>query len=366
MGQKGDVKGQNENSPHQADIDDDTNSQEHQESEIPDKKALFGALEYIDLTMSKPQEVIDITGIDSVLFDATSRAFDLTNGTPREFIGLTVDVTAEAGSKDGDGMGVAEDLENADSLDTELEDGIERDIDAQEAAILRVPSRSLPGATLLAASIAMLGDGGVGKTALAFTLGSFLGKNESICDVSLSSMSSWELRHQIRERLLRYRQTYDPTIEDAYRKQLVIANRMCLVEILDTAGQEDYATLRDQWIREAEAFALVYSVDDRHSFERVENFRQAIFNIKQGAPYILVGNKKDKQLKREVSTKEGQNLARRYDCGFLETSAKTAEDADLIFTQLVYVLRQRRSENVGGSGMKESGTKDKNRKCIIM
>lgn len=32
-------------------------------------------------------------------------------------------------------------------------------------------------------------------------------------------------------------QTYDPTIEDAYRKQLVVDNRMCFVEVIDTAGQ---------------------------------------------------------------------------------------------------------------------------------
>jgi GTPase KRas protein len=61
-------------------------------------------------------------------------------------------------------------------------------------------------------------------------------------------------------------QTYDPTIEDAYRKQLVVDNRMCFVEVIDTAGQgmfldrisqpisypllvEEYATLRDQWVR---------------------------------------------------------------------------------------------------------------------
>lgn len=35
-------------------------------------------------------------------------------------------------------------------------------------------------------------------------------------------------------------QTYDPTIEDAYRKQLVVDNQMCFVEIIDTAGQGRY------------------------------------------------------------------------------------------------------------------------------
>jgi len=38
-------------------------------------------------------------------------------------------------------------------------------------------------------------------------------------------------------------QTYDPTIEDAYRKQLVVDNRMCFVEVIDTAGQGVYAIL---------------------------------------------------------------------------------------------------------------------------
>ncbi|KAJ7855469.1 hypothetical protein B0H14DRAFT_2353200, partial [Mycena olivaceomarginata] len=30
---------------------------------------------------------------------------------------------------------------------------------------------------------------------------------------------------------------YDPTIEDAYRKQFVVDDRMCFVEVIDTAGQ---------------------------------------------------------------------------------------------------------------------------------
>jgi GTPase KRas protein len=44
--------------------------------------------------------------------------------------------------------------------------------------------------------------------------------------------------------------TYDPTIEDVYRKQLVVDNKMCFVEVIDTAHPtEQYATLWDQWVR---------------------------------------------------------------------------------------------------------------------
>ena len=46
-------------------------------------------------------------------------------------------------------------------------------------------------------------------------------------------------------------QTYDPTIEDSYRKQVVIDDQSCVLEVLDTAGQEEYTALRDQWIRYA-------------------------------------------------------------------------------------------------------------------
>ena len=59
--------------------------------------------------------------------------------------------------------------------------------------------------------ICVLGDGGVGKTALTIQLCS---------------------NHFVEE--------YDPTIEDSYRKQVVIDNESCLLEILDTAGQEGF------------------------------------------------------------------------------------------------------------------------------
>lgn len=39
---------------------------------------------------------------------------------------------------------------------------------------------------------------------------------------------------------------YDPTIEDSYRKQVTIDEETCLLDILDTAGQEEYSAMRDQ------------------------------------------------------------------------------------------------------------------------
>ncbi|EIW86419.1 ras protein [Coniophora puteana RWD-64-598 SS2] len=190
--------------------------------------------------------------------------------------------------------------------------------------------------------VAVLGDGGVGKTALAvqFTLNCFV-------------------------------ETYDPTIEDAYRKQLVVDNKMCFVEVIDTAGQEEYATLRDQWVREGQGFILVYSIASRQTFDRLEVFRQSMLKVKRQKPiFMLVGNKCDKTYEREVSKEEGVQMARNFGCDFMETSARTAYNVELLFTNLVRALRQtKRVEPAGGSGSTAKDgkpPKTKSKGCIII
>jgi len=49
---------------------------------------------------------------------------------------------------------------------------------------------------------------------------------------------------------------------------------VCLCpQVLDTAGQEEYTALRDQWIRDGEGFVLVYSIISRSTFERIGRVR---------------------------------------------------------------------------------------------
>uniref|UniRef100_A0A914VW02 Uncharacterized protein n=1 Tax=Plectus sambesii TaxID=2011161 RepID=A0A914VW02_9BILA len=59
---------------------------------------------------------------------------------------------------------------------------------------------------------------------------------------------------------------YDPTIEDSYTKQCFIDEDICKLEVLDTAGQEEFSTMREQYLRTGEGFLLVYAVTDRNRY----------------------------------------------------------------------------------------------------
>ncbi|KZP01113.1 ras-domain-containing protein [Calocera viscosa TUFC12733] len=159
--------------------------------------------------------------------------------------------------------------------------------------------------------VTMLGDGGVGKTALAvqFTQKQFI-------------------------------ETYDPTIEDSYRKQVFVDGKMSFLEIIDTAGQEDYSTLREQWIREGQGFILVYSVTNQTSFQNIDRFRKTMISLHAELPvFLIIGNKADDPYRREVSAEQGLTYARRHNCEFFEASAKTGQNVEKLFGEVVRQLR---------------------------
>jgi len=137
---------------------------------------------------------------------------------------------------------------------------------------------------------------------------------------------------------------YDPTIEDNFRKQCVVDEHCQMLDILDTAGQEEFACMRDQWIRGGEGFMIVYSIDDRQSFEDVCDHKDFIMKVKDSVkgPIVLVANKCDlPPEERKVATQEGKELAASLGifC-FYETSAKLRVNVDDCFYELVREVRR--------------------------
>jgi len=96
----------------------------------------------------------------------------------------------------------------------------------------------------------------------------------------------------------------DFMLPDSYRKQCVIDEEVALLDVLDTAGQEEYSAMREQYMRTGEGFLLVYSITSRQSFEEIITFQQQILRVKDKDyfPMIVVGNKCDLESEREVST----------------------------------------------------------------
>lgn len=113
-------------------------------------------------------------------------------------------------------------------------------------------------------------------------------------------------------------------------------------------------------------FALVCSIISRPSFDCIKEYHQAAKRLKGANPVlILVGNKFDKQSEREVSKDEGAALARQLGCEFMETSAKTAQNVDRLFTRAVRALRERRGGAELPATQHYSGKK-KRKNCIIL
>ncbi|KAJ6252124.1 ras-like protein rasd [Anaeramoeba flamelloides] len=150
---------------------------------------------------------------------------------------------------------------------------------------------------------------------------------------------------------------YDPNLEDSYRKGAVIDQETCLLDILDTAGSEEYSSMRDSYMRAGEGFLIVYSITNRKSFENVSNYLEelTIARFTTDIPVIIVGNKSDLKNERQVCQGEGQDLAIKLNCSFLETSAKERINVEEAFFGLVREIRKYRER-------KKNFSMDKNKK----
>ena len=172
--------------------------------------------------------------------------------------------------------------------------------------------------------VVVLGSGGVGKSALTvkFVTGQFVEK-------------------------------YDPTIEDFYRKEIDVDNNPSILEILDTAGTEQFASMRDLYIKNGQGFLLIYSLLNRQTFTDLKPMRDQILRVKNSdtVPMILVGNKSDMFFdEREVSASEAKLLAEEWGCPHFETSAKTNSNVDEMFAEIVRRMKttQKGSSSNGG------------------
>lgn len=144
-----------------------------------------------------------------------------------------------------------------------------------------------------------------------------------------------------------YVESYDPTIEDSYRKQIEIDGRQCDLEILDTAGVAQFTAMRELYIKSGKGFLLVYSVTDESSLKELLALRDQVLRIKDldSVPMVLIGNKCDLEEDRVLSIDDGIRVSQEWGLvPFYETSAMYKTNVDESFVDVVRQIMRKEAE----------------------
>ncbi|XP_051944286.1 GTP-binding protein Rheb isoform X1 [Hippocampus zosterae] len=118
--------------------------------------------------------------------------------------------------------------------------------------------------------------------------------------------------------------SYDPTIENTFTKMITINGQEYHLQLVDTAGQDEYSIFPQTYSIDINGYILVYSVTSNKSFEVVQVIHEKLLDMvgKVQVPIMLVGNKNDLHMERVISCEEGKALADSWNAAFMESSAK--------------------------------------------
>ena len=132
---------------------------------------------------------------------------------------------------------------------------------------------------------------------------------------------------------------HETTVEEQYKTTITVDDTKCDLEILDTAGQDDYQTMLDTWIDHGNCYLLVYAIDDSDSFTQIKNKYDRISQLKKDEKYsvVIVGNKCDlPDSSRKVIKAEAENYGQNIGATVIETSALERINVKEAFTAAVH------------------------------
>ena len=174
----------------------------------------------------------------------------------------------------------------------------------------------------LSIKIVVVGDGAVGKTCLLWVYA----KNDFPTD-------------------------YVPTVFDNYSANIMVDGRTITLELWDTAGQEEYDSLRPLSYPGTSIFLVCFSVDNPSSYENIKiKWFPEIKHHSPSSPLILVATKADlrsdvgfvNQLAKSnihpVSQEQGEDLKKHIKAvKFVECSAKTNQGIKQVFDDAIRI-----------------------------
>ena len=135
------------------------------------------------------------------------------------------------------------------------------------------------------------------------------------------------------------------------------------VQIWDTAGQDRFRAITKNYYKGAQGITLIYDITNQITFENVRKWIDQIKEeVSEKVPIILVGNKIDIVERRVIKKEDGESMAKEYGLLFSECSAKTGENIDSTFNQLVEKTVENYSK-VKAKGETLNNKKNKKKSC---
>jgi len=150
-------------------------------------------------------------------------------------------------------------------------------------------------------------------------------------------------------------ESYYPTIENTFSKEIKYKGQGYSTEIVDTAGQDEYSILNSKHFIGIHGYMLVYSVSSMSSFEMVQVIREKILNHLgvEWVPLVVVGNKSDlRPEQRQVSVEEGRKLSEKFNCAWTEASARYDQNVAKAFELLIAQIETSQNPNEPQDGGK--------------
>lgn len=122
---------------------------------------------------------------------------------------------------------------------------------------------------------------------------------------------------------------------NAYQKQIIYQNFTISLMIFDVGGQEKFNALRKKYATGANTAFIIYDITNRNTFANVGAWKNELYQIAGGIPFIVIGNKADLQAERQVPTDEAAQMCSALGAlSFFETSAKTGAGVEEAFQKL--------------------------------
>lgn len=140
--------------------------------------------------------------------------------------------------------------------------------------------------------------------------------------------------------------THTPTLGvDFGLKPITLSNINIRLQIWDTAGLESWPTLTRTYYKNTAGVIIVYDISDRESFENLEGWvEQVERNRSYVMPIMIIGNKLDMKVNREVTVEEGRAYANSKGMVFMETSAKLDTNVEKVFEVIAWLVYEQVQE----------------------